>query len=83
MYASLTCDPEAVRSAGVRKDIWRRLVVLEQTVPLCHVVASKEIECFCWRNTGYSFIIFIYTTYLEVRVFPLYYDFNLQNRLFL
>lgn len=47
---TLTCDPEAVRSAGVRQDVRRRLVLLEQTLPLCEVVVSKEIQRVCRRE---------------------------------
>lgn len=46
-----TCDPKAVRSTGVRQDVRRRLVVLEQPLPVCRVVASEEIQSFCCRET--------------------------------
>lgn len=47
---TVTCDAEAVHSAGVRQDVRRRLVVLKQTLPLGVVVASEEIQRFCRRE---------------------------------
>lgn len=50
MDQTLTCDPEAVRSAGVRQDVRRRLIVLEQTLPLGEVVVSEKIQRLCSGN---------------------------------
>lgn len=51
LFDELTCDPEAVRSAGARQDVRRRLVVIEQTLPLREVVVSEEIQRVCRRET--------------------------------
>ena len=46
----LTCDAEAVGSAGVRKDVRWRLVVVEQTLPLGEVVVAEKIQRVCQRG---------------------------------
>lgn len=51
LFDELTCDPEAVRSAGARQDVRRRLIVIEQTLPLREVVVSEEIQRVCRRET--------------------------------
>lgn len=65
--------------------------MLKQIVPLCHVVASKEIQSFCWRNRqlwfyylelslmdGYLYLCHITGKKIQ-HFFSFQYDFNLQN----
>lgn len=51
---SLTCDAEAVRSAGERQDVRRILVVLEETLPLGEVIVPEKIQRVCRKVKHYS-----------------------------
>lgn len=42
--SSRTCDAEAVGAAGLRQDVRRRLVLVEQTLPLGEVIVSEEVK---------------------------------------